>query len=240
MTQKRHAATRSFAGPRERAAERPGFAGDAALAYARDVVAADFEEAGDGDIVRKVLADLRAKDLVITEQAIRAKMNEHAAQALAQVKAKRKDKNFAEWAHLQRFPKKSSFSLAATVRFLSQPSGRWSASRRLAADSLRSPFFSADPRHLDASARLVASGRGSAGAAVPAVPNSRFDRASSSIVAGVASHDARTDPKILPSKLGSNDFSAAPISVKSGLFETLQHVVVRRLRIELRGEPLSV
>jgi hypothetical protein len=92
MTQKRHAATRSFAGPRERGAERPGFAGDAALAYARDVVAADFEEAGDGDIVRKVLADLRAKDLVITEQAIRAKMNEHAAQALAQVKAKRKDK----------------------------------------------------------------------------------------------------------------------------------------------------
>ena len=53
-------------------------------------------------------------------------------------------------------------------------------------------------------------------------------------------HDARRDPKILPSKLRSNGFSAAPISVKSGLFETLQHVVVRRLRVELRGEPLSV
>ena len=65
------------------------------------MVAADFKEAGDGDIVRTVLADLRAKDVVITEQAIRAKVNELAAQALGQVKAKRKDKNFAEWAHVQ-------------------------------------------------------------------------------------------------------------------------------------------
>jgi hypothetical protein len=69
------------------AAEKLGFTGDAALAYARDVVAADFEEAGDADVVRKVLADLRAKDAAITEQAIRDKMNELAAQALAEVKA---------------------------------------------------------------------------------------------------------------------------------------------------------
>lgn len=58
------------------------------------MVAADFKEAGDGDTVRTVLADLRAKDVVITEQAIRAKVNELGAQ----VKAKRKDKYFAEWA----------------------------------------------------------------------------------------------------------------------------------------------
>ena len=32
----------------------------------------------------------------------------------------------------------------------------------------------------------------------------------------------------------------AAISMKSGLFETLQHMVVRCLRAELRGEPLSV
>lgn len=70
-------------------AERLGLTGDAALAYAKDVVAADFEEAGDGDVVRKVLADLRAKDAVITEQAIRAKMQDLAAQALADVKAER-------------------------------------------------------------------------------------------------------------------------------------------------------
>lgn len=70
-------------------AERLGLTGDAALAYAKDVVAADFEEAGDGDVVRKVLADLRAKDTAITEQAIRAKMQDLAAQALADVKAER-------------------------------------------------------------------------------------------------------------------------------------------------------
>ena len=35
-------------------------------------------------------------------------------------------------------------------------------------------------------------------------------------------------------------FSDAAISMKSGLFETLQHMVVRCLRAELRGEPLSV
>ena len=71
------------------AAEKLGFTGDTALAYARDVVAADFEEAGNGDVVRKVLADLRAKDAAITEQAIRAKMNDLAAPALAEVKAER-------------------------------------------------------------------------------------------------------------------------------------------------------
>jgi len=41
------------------------------------------------NVVRKVLADLRAKDAAITEQAIRAKMNDLAAQALAEVKAER-------------------------------------------------------------------------------------------------------------------------------------------------------
>jgi hypothetical protein len=71
------------------ATEKLGFTGDAALAYARDVVAADFEEAGDGDVVRKLLADLRAKDVAITEQAIRARMNNLAAQALAEAKAER-------------------------------------------------------------------------------------------------------------------------------------------------------
>jgi hypothetical protein len=71
------------------AAEKLGFGGDAALAYAREVVAADFEEAGDGDVVRKVLGDLRAKDAAVTEQAIRAKMHDLAAQALAELDAER-------------------------------------------------------------------------------------------------------------------------------------------------------
>jgi hypothetical protein len=38
-----------------------GKAGDAAAAYAMEVVSADFEEAGDEDVVRKVVADLAGK-----------------------------------------------------------------------------------------------------------------------------------------------------------------------------------
>jgi hypothetical protein len=71
------------------AAEKLGFAGEAASAYAKEVVVADLEEAGDGDVVRKVLADLRAKDATITEQAIRAKMHDLTVQAFAEVKAER-------------------------------------------------------------------------------------------------------------------------------------------------------
>ena len=42
-------------------AEKLGLSGDAATAYAKEVVAADFEEAGDADVVRKVMGDLKAK-----------------------------------------------------------------------------------------------------------------------------------------------------------------------------------
>lgn len=71
------------------AAEQLGISGDAAAAYAKDVVAADFEEAGDGDVLRKVLKDFTAKGIATTEQAIRAKMNELTAVAVAEVKAAR-------------------------------------------------------------------------------------------------------------------------------------------------------
>ena len=69
------------------AAEKLGITGDAASAYAKEVVAADFEEAGDGDVLRKLMADFAAKSVVVTEPAIRAKMNELAAVAAAEVKA---------------------------------------------------------------------------------------------------------------------------------------------------------
>jgi hypothetical protein len=69
------------------AAEKLGMSGDAANAYAKDVVASDFEEAGDGDVVRKVLGDLTAKGVAITEQQVRVKMDELMAQAIVQVKA---------------------------------------------------------------------------------------------------------------------------------------------------------
>ncbi len=69
------------------AAEKLGWSGDAANDYAKAVVAADFEEAGDADVVRKVIGDLAAKGIATTEAQLRAKMNELMAQAIAQVKA---------------------------------------------------------------------------------------------------------------------------------------------------------
>jgi hypothetical protein len=67
------------------AAEKLRKTGDDAAAYAKEVVAADFEEAGDADVLRKVVGDLAAKG--ITEQDIRKKMDELTAIAVAQIKA---------------------------------------------------------------------------------------------------------------------------------------------------------
>ena len=69
------------------AADKLGMSGDAANAYAKEVVAADFEEAGDKDAQHKVMGDLAAKGAAITEQQLRAKMDELMVQAVAQVKA---------------------------------------------------------------------------------------------------------------------------------------------------------
>ncbi len=68
-------------------AEKLGLSGDAAAAYAREVVAADFEEPGDRDVVHKVTRDLSAKGVAMTEPQIRARMDELMAQAVLQVKA---------------------------------------------------------------------------------------------------------------------------------------------------------
>jgi hypothetical protein len=68
-------------------AEKLGMSGDEASAYAREVVAAEFGEGRDADVIRKVMGDLAAKGVAVTEQRIRAKMDEMMAQAVAQVKA---------------------------------------------------------------------------------------------------------------------------------------------------------
>jgi len=68
-------------------AEKLGITGDAATAYAKEVVAANFEEAGDSDVFRKVMGDVTAKGVALTEQQVRAKMDELMALAAAQVKA---------------------------------------------------------------------------------------------------------------------------------------------------------
>jgi hypothetical protein len=69
------------------AAEKLGMSGDAAAAYAKEVVAADFEEAGDADVLRKVSGDFAKKGIAVSEAELRAKMSELMAVAAAQVKA---------------------------------------------------------------------------------------------------------------------------------------------------------
>ncbi|MCL2713813.1 MAG: DUF1476 domain-containing protein [Alphaproteobacteria bacterium] len=68
-------------------AARLGITGEAAGEYAKEVVAADFEEAGDGDVMRKLLRDFAAKGVAITERELRTKMDEFNAQAMAEIKA---------------------------------------------------------------------------------------------------------------------------------------------------------
>jgi hypothetical protein len=69
------------------AAEKLGITGDAANAYAKEVVAAEFEGAGDPDVLNKVVKDLTTKGGAVSERDVRAKMDELMAQAIAQVKA---------------------------------------------------------------------------------------------------------------------------------------------------------
>jgi hypothetical protein len=69
------------------AAEKLGLTGDAATAYSKEVVAADFEEAGDQDVQNKVVKDFAAKGVAISAAEVRAKMTELMAEAAAQVKS---------------------------------------------------------------------------------------------------------------------------------------------------------
>jgi hypothetical protein len=68
-------------------AEQLGLSGDAAIDYARTVVAAEFSEGGDAAVIRKVTNDLNAKSVGISETELSAKMIELSALALVQVKA---------------------------------------------------------------------------------------------------------------------------------------------------------
>jgi len=69
------------------AAEKMGLSGTEAESYAKEVVAADFEEAGDDDVVRKVLGDLKAKNVDQSEHQVRRTMDELMATAIDQIKA---------------------------------------------------------------------------------------------------------------------------------------------------------
>jgi len=68
------------------AAEKLGKTGDDAETYAREVVASDFQEAGDHDVFRKIRADFDAAGVDQSDHQIRRTMDELLDEAIAQVK----------------------------------------------------------------------------------------------------------------------------------------------------------
>jgi hypothetical protein len=68
------------------AAEKLGLSGAAAEAYAKEVVVADLEEAGDHDVFKKVRKDFDAKGVAQSDHQIRRTMEELMARAIEEVK----------------------------------------------------------------------------------------------------------------------------------------------------------
>jgi len=68
-------------------AEKCGISGDAANAYAKEVVMADFEESGDHDVFKKVRKDIDAKGVKLSDEDIRRAMTELLEKAIAEIKA---------------------------------------------------------------------------------------------------------------------------------------------------------
>ena len=69
------------------AAGQLGLSGPDADAYAKEVVVADFEEAGDDDVLRKVRKDFDAKGVKQSDVQIRTAMTSLMEEAIAQIKA---------------------------------------------------------------------------------------------------------------------------------------------------------
>ena len=69
------------------AAEKLGFSGDAAASYAKEVVAADFEEAGDEDVMRKIMKDFADKKVYQSEHQVRRTLEDLMPEAIAQIRA---------------------------------------------------------------------------------------------------------------------------------------------------------
>jgi hypothetical protein len=67
------------------AAGEMGISGPAAEDYAKEVVAADFEEAGEEDVYRKLQKDFAAKGITRSEHVVRKQMEEWLAVAVDQV-----------------------------------------------------------------------------------------------------------------------------------------------------------
>jgi len=63
------------------AAKKMGLTEAESDAYARDVIRADFEEAGDEDVIRKLLGDLTSAGVEVDESAIRQAMEHKTVEA---------------------------------------------------------------------------------------------------------------------------------------------------------------
>ncbi|HEX2448069.1 MAG TPA: DUF1476 domain-containing protein [Methyloceanibacter sp.] len=72
------------------AAEQMGVTGDAAQAYAREVIKADLAEPGEEDLFRKIRADFDAKGVGQSDHQIRRQMTDLMGVAIRQIEAEAK------------------------------------------------------------------------------------------------------------------------------------------------------
>ena len=72
------------------AAEKMGLSGDAADGYAKEVIKADFEEAGDEDVIRKLNKDFADKGVSVSDSEVRAELVKAEATAHEQMEAESK------------------------------------------------------------------------------------------------------------------------------------------------------
>jgi hypothetical protein len=69
----------------EWAAAKMGLSEEETSSYAKDVIRADFEEAGDEDVIRKVLGDLTAAGIETNDSEIRETLDHKTAEAKRQL-----------------------------------------------------------------------------------------------------------------------------------------------------------
>jgi len=69
------------------AAEKLGLSGAEAESYAKSIVMADFEDAGDQDVLRKLRKDFDAKGVALSDHQIGRLMTELLEKAVADIKA---------------------------------------------------------------------------------------------------------------------------------------------------------
>lgn len=69
------------------AADKMGLGGPEAEAYAKSVVIADFEEAGDDDVFRKVRGDFDAKGVELSDHLLRKEMDDLLITAREQIRS---------------------------------------------------------------------------------------------------------------------------------------------------------